>query len=953
MVKNSLQETHPGLAREWHPTKNDGLEPSQITAGSNRVIWWFLPYDDPRTKKHFDFEWQASVKSRTKQKCGCPFLTNKRLWKGYNDLETLHPNLALEWNAEKNGIEANEVIGQSCQKYWWIQYYDDEFTGKRFCFEWEACINHRVSGEGNPYLTGKSLCPGFNDLATRYPEIASQWHPDKNGTLTPDQVFPKSNQTVWWYQKYYDPVLNREFEFEWKTSISSRTSKNLGCPFLSGKSIWPGFNDLATRFPSVAKEWDYGKNGDLTPEQVMPFSMTKVWWIISYTDPDTGKTHTLSWKAAIASRTKGIGCPYFSNKKVLKGLNDLATTHPHLAKQWHPTKNGNLSPEMVSYGSGQTVWWYLEYYDNELDKTFRFEWETSVNARTSKDTGCPYLMNKAVWKGYNDLQTRYPEIAREWDYEKNGDLTPDQIAAASNMEVWWKVPYTDPLSGKTFYFSWRSRVSNRTILRAECPYLTSTALYPGFSDLASRYPEVAAQWHPTRNGELKPDQVFPFDKRSVWWLYPYDDPQTGRHFDFEWKATVAKKVGSKYGCPYLTNDAVWIGFNDLATTHPEVAAQWHPTKNGDLTPQMVTYGSNQLVWWLYPYDDPRTGRHFDFEWSGTVAVRVYSNCDCPYLTNDAVWAGFNDLATTHPEVAAQWHPTKNGELKPEQVTAGSRKLVWWLYPYDDPRTGKHFDFEWRAEIENRAIGENSCPYLANTELYQGFNDLATRYPEVAAQWHPTKNGELKPNQVFPSDQRSVWWLYPYDDPNTGRHFDFEWSSTVAAKVGSKYGCPYLTNDAVWVGFNDLATTHPEVAAQWHPTKNGNLTPEMVTAGSNQLAWWFLPYTDPSTGKIHYFEWVRTVTLKVRSLNDCPYIAGHAVWTGYNDLQSCFPDIAEQWSEKNRFMKPDKVYKFSKMKAWWKCPVCGTEWRTSVNSRTARGTGCPKCAADKRKFWYIY
>ena len=56
-------------------------------------------------------------------------------------------------------------------------------------------------------------------------------------------------------------------------------------------------------------------------------------------------------------------------------------------------------------------------------------------------------------------------------------------------------------------------------------------------------------------------------------------------------------------------------------------------------------------------------------------------------------------------------------------------------------------------------------------------------------------------------------------------------------MGSKYGCPYLTNDAVWVGFNDLATTHPEVAAQWHPTKNGNLTPEMVTAGSNQLAWW--------------------------------------------------------------------------------------------------------------------
>ena len=106
------------LYAQWHPTKNEGLNPAKISVGSSRIVWWFLPYDDPRTKKHFDFKWQASVKSRTKQKCGCPFLTNKRLWKGYNDLETLHPDLALEWNVEKNGMEANEVIGQYCQKYW-------------------------------------------------------------------------------------------------------------------------------------------------------------------------------------------------------------------------------------------------------------------------------------------------------------------------------------------------------------------------------------------------------------------------------------------------------------------------------------------------------------------------------------------------------------------------------------------------------------------------------------------------------------------------------------------------------------------------------------------------------------------------------------------------------------------------------------------------------------------
>lgn len=167
MVKNSLQETHPGLAREWHPAKNDGLEPSQITAGSNRVIWWFLPYDDPRTKKHFDFEWQASVKSRTKQKCGCPFLTNKRLWKGYNDLETLHPDLAREWNVENS-------------------------------------INHRVSGEGNPYLAGKSLCAGFNDLDKTF---RLEWETSVNARTSKDTGCPYlMNKAVW---KEYNDLQTR------------------------------------------------------------------------------------------------------------------------------------------------------------------------------------------------------------------------------------------------------------------------------------------------------------------------------------------------------------------------------------------------------------------------------------------------------------------------------------------------------------------------------------------------------------------------------------------------------------------------------------------------------------------------------------------------------------------------------------------------------------------------
>lgn len=70
----SLAETNPELAKEWHPTKNGALKPTDVTADSNRKVWWLLPYDDPKTGKHFDFEWEATINHRNNG-AGCPFLS--------------------------------------------------------------------------------------------------------------------------------------------------------------------------------------------------------------------------------------------------------------------------------------------------------------------------------------------------------------------------------------------------------------------------------------------------------------------------------------------------------------------------------------------------------------------------------------------------------------------------------------------------------------------------------------------------------------------------------------------------------------------------------------------------------------------------------------------------------------------------------------------------------------
>ena len=267
----------------------------------------------------------------------------------------------------------------------------------------------------------------------------------------------------------------------------------------------------------------------------------------------------------------------------------------------------------------------------------------------------------------------------------------------------------------------------------------------------------------------------------------------------------------------------------LQDAFPEIAAQWHPTKNGNLTPDMIAAGSNKKVAWLLPYDDPTTGKHFDFEWSATIYSRTSGMSICPFLSGKAVWTGFNDLATKRPDIAVYWNWEKNGDNKPTNFTEDSHVSVWWKYPYRDPKTGREFVFEWQDKIVNRVNTVEFCPFIKNNaRVYPGFNDLLTTHPIIAGQWHPTKNGSLKPEMVTAGSSKTVVWLLPYDDPNTGNHFDFEWSARIADRTINGYGCPFLSGKQAWRGYNDLKTLFPDIAAQWHPCKNGNLRPDSVT-----------------------------------------------------------------------------------------------------------------------------
>ncbi len=436
------------------------------------------------------------------------------------------------------------------------------------------------------------------------------------------------------------------------------------------------------------------------------------------------------------------------------------------------------------------------------------------------------------------------------------------------------------------------------------------------------------QWDYSKNGEFTPKNITSRSNRKFWWKYQYNDPASGKCFEFEWESTPNNRIRNNSICPFISSGGktqLYKGFNDLATQFPELIKEWHPTKNGDIKPSEILPQSSINVWWFLPYDDPRTGKHFDFEWQTPLQNRTVRNYGCPFLNNSKVWKGYNDLKTLYPEIAQEWHPTKNENLKPDEVLYGSNQKVWWYLPYDDPRTGKHFNFEWVAPIIDRTARKLGCPFLTSHQVFEGFNDLATLKPELAAEWNYEKNGLLIPENVTQSSGKKVWWKCKQGH---------EWQAVITSRSNGN-GCPFCSRLRTLKGYNDLATLYPELAKEWHPTKNGHLKPTDISVSNSKKVWWL--------GKCGH-EWQAVVGNRTKGVG-CPICAGQLVQPGINDLATTNPELVDEWDfSKNHGLTPAMVMHGTEKKVWWICKK-GHSWKAYISPRT-KGVGCPICSSER-------
>lgn len=254
---------------------------------------------------------------------------------GINDFATTHPELARDWDYNKNNLTPQDITFGSNKKFWWLCDLEHSYERK---------VKDKVKYSSCPYCSGSRVLPGFNDVATTHPEIIFQlWDFDKNKDIYPSSYTKGSKKIVWWKCKK---------GHSYQLKIHSRTLYGFGCKVCSSNLLVPGVNDLATIKPELLKYWDYEKNS-LSPDKVSPCSRKKAWWKC-----DSG--HSFYKGISDKDKVKNNDCRFCSGHAVLKGFNDISTTSPHLLEIWDYEKNKDISPEDVTFGSSKKVWWKCE-----------------------------------------------------------------------------------------------------------------------------------------------------------------------------------------------------------------------------------------------------------------------------------------------------------------------------------------------------------------------------------------------------------------------------------------------------------------------------------------------------------------------------------------------------------------------------------------------------------------
>lgn len=458
---------------EWHWERNNelGFDPKKLTYGSGRSVWW---------KCINGHEWRAIIANRKKGQ-GCPYCAGRYAVKGISDLQTVNPALAEEWNYEKNdGLTPINVLPNSNKKVWWVCVKGHE---------WQATINSRNNGNGCPVCS--------TEQKTSFPEYALLYYLGKYD-LEVVHSFKENGYEL----DIYIPSKKVAIEYDgfyWhKDKIANDLEKNQKCK-KDGIRLYrvreglPSLNDTSKDY-LVHR---YQDNLAIVLKEILS-DIVGVCVDINL-ERDTIAIENL--------------------REYSQKTSSLLLSNPAIASEWNHEKNGRLKPEVITAGSSKKVWWKCSN---------GHEWQATIASRNSGN-GCPYCSGRRTIKGESDLQTLNPALAKEWNYERNGNSKPEDYSVNTPKRVWW-------VCSKGH--EWQARISHRNN-GSGCPYCSGRYAVVGENDLQTVNPSLAKEWNYEKNNGLMPADVLPNSNKKVWWKC------SNGH---EWQAAIYNRSNGR-GCP--------------------------------------------------------------------------------------------------------------------------------------------------------------------------------------------------------------------------------------------------------------------------------------------------------------------------------------------------------------------------------------------------------------------
>lgn len=712
------------LLKEWTGIDVDGntVDVNQVYKGSNKRMQWKC-LDCGET-------WDVRIHDRTGYMTGCRHCREAERSErtrsattnsGNNDLLTWCNNhgeygayLKREWtgyNPEGKHFPIDEVAKGSSKPFIW--------RCSRCGEEWPTTPSSR---------TGKNKrgCPACNKRSTSYPE-QFLYHSLK--CVFPDAISRGKYQGV-----EYDimlPGINTFIEYgstfthsdkEESDAAKAQLCAENGIRFISVFDDSKGKMEHYVRDNEICFTLDYRRR-DASLKPVV-FSMLS---ILDVTDTVDLNFEEISELAFLRSHN------------IIAYKDSVEYIFPDLSKEWHPTANGVKIPSLFTPYSPEPVSWLCHNCGHGEDG----KWIVALSNRSFQKSGCPVCgynwsdgeihpsSSPITIPGKTDFPSQYPELFKEWHSQRNAHLNPYSLRGNSHERVCWECNQCH--YGKDG--EWSTQLTQRVGQQTGCPGCgyncfdgtyhrtsgTSIAV-PGVSDVVSKYPKLIEEWHSELNKDLNPSQLKPSSKKPIYWRCT----KCGHGTDGKWKVSVGSRVQDKTGCPvcgynwytgtYQKNGSTDVipGINDIASTeHRNILSEWHPTRNAHISKDNVNVSSHTDVYWEC------TQCHYgkNGEWHNTLNSRTNQKSGCTICgynyfdqtyhktTGRAIIAvGINDIATTHPQHALEWHPTLNGDRKPTQFKAGSHEEVYWVCQ----NCGFGENGEWPQIIKSRMHQKVHC-----------------------------------------------------------------------------------------------------------------------------------------------------------------------------------------------------------------------------------------------------